>query len=280
MTSEAEQESSSNHGSPKSFTRRLMERLGTQKSHPPPPSQPAIVLSPTEDGEEVQQTDFSPDEPLLKSDDSSPQSQLMVDKGLRSDPSSTSVESGYSTNVSQSSLLSTGTTKSHLSTPSIIGETEHSNKGESESRFSVPTSEKATSNVQTLTGTTSGYPECSPVNKRKDVHPNRLFFINPSENDLCATPETAPDFSPDSASDKSALIQEVSSPAESDASSVSQASNPFSFMSGRCSRRGSLSHAEPTKTRRPPIVGTKFYKVTPRKYLKKSRATSALHLVC
>ena len=278
VKSEAEQESSSNHGSPKSIRRRCtwMERFGLQKPHLPPPShkcQPANVPSPTEDEEELKQTDTLPDEPLLKTDDPL---QLM-DNGLRSDPSSTSVESGYSTNASQSSLLSTGTTKSHVSTLRIIGETECSNVGESKSRSSGPTSEKVLSDVQTPTGTASGYeiqhPESSPVNKRKDVHPNCLFSINPSENDLC-TSETAPDFPPDSPSDESVLRQEVPSPAESNASSVSQALNPFSSMGGPQNRRGS------TKTRIPYSVGTKFYKVTPRKYLKKSRATSALHLVC
>ena len=118
VTSEGEQESSSNHGSPKSFTRRLMERFGSQKPHAPPSSpkwQPAIVLSPTDDEEELQQTDYSLEEPSLKNDNPFPQTQLMVERILRSDPSSTSVESGYSTNASQSSLLSSGTTKSHLS---------------------------------------------------------------------------------------------------------------------------------------------------------------------
>jgi hypothetical protein len=285
---EADEESSSTHGCPKSFTRRLIERFGSQKPQSPPlfpKCQPAIVLSPTDDEEELAQIDFPPEDSSLKTDNPSPQSQLMVEKTLRTGPSATSVESGYSSNASQSSLLSSNTTRS---TPSIVGETDYENERVKESRSSVKTSEISPSDVPTDSGTTSDpdkmetlYSEGCAVNRGKDVHPNRLFFIQSSEKELCTVPEATSDFSPNPASDESALrLETPASPAESDASSVSLASNPFSSLSGAHSRRGSLSYAEPTKTRRPSIVGTNFYKVTPRKYLKKSRATSALDLVC
>ena len=280
----ANEESSSTHGSPKSFTRRFKDRFGSQKPQSPPLSpkcQPAIVLSLTDDEEELAQIDFPPEGSSLKTDNPSPQSQLMVEKTLRTGPSATSVESGYSSNASQSSLLSSNT-------PSIVGETDYQNERDREGRSSVKTSEISPSDVPTDTGTTSGpdtaetlYPEGCPVNRGKDVHPNRLFFIQSSKKELCTVSEATSDFSPNPASDESALrLETPASPAESDASSVSLASNPFSSLSGSHSRRGSLSYAEPTKTRRPSIVGTNFYKVTPRKYLKKSRATSALDLVC
>ena len=228
------------------------------------------------------------------------QSQQLLPQKLKGNQSSLSVESGYISDNRQSklSLDSRGSLSNCLET----------NQG-NQSRVSSSSCDQHSSETKPETGsiiipaafstTVTEVPPTHSLTKinHKHVHPKFIHGIGPSSNTkpLNSISERYQPPSPPS--------PDPSSPANSTTSSSSLASflstspcnsrrSSVSYSSFR-KPRGSLSRTPSTRSRdcqpRNPsfkhrrtsatATTTKFFKVTPRKYLNKSRATSALHLV-
>lgn len=258
VKSEVKKESMSNPSSPR--LKRQSDRYNLQKtittlSPTLPPT--VIMVSPTDDKEEPQRD--SPPNDTTPTQTSS-QSQLTVDqKLLKNVTSGVSMDSGIGNDnsrsdlqdgVSSSDILSKADSKSHHQHDKGVG-------SRSMDRETIPGPQLNVSS------------DTFAVKKGKDKHPRSLFFVKSSSNSnsLCSLPKDDQVCSLNPESRQSALD---TSPTESNVSTASSAS---------CrSRRGSISYPPSVRSRRPSI-GPKLYRVTPRKYLNKSRATSALHLV-
>ena len=239
--------------------------ISKPSSHSPLLQQPSILVSQTD---ETPNNDHKPTNTLEESVPLKVTPHLMMDRArLRNDPSSSSMESGYTSDISQTHL----SMDQYKSTDSLQGVFEHGKVGVKV--FTQHNSDvRLDRHMEQVTKVYSDcpetpHPQCSPEFKRNDKHPKTLHHVQHS----VINPLT--DISIDSESHY--LRQEDVRRSDGVISSTNPPLSP-SF-----NRSGSLSRPSPpsTRSRRSSIVGTKYYRVTPRKYLKKSRATSALHLV-
>ena len=253
------QESIPHPHSPRSFMKCLKHHFvshGTQspKGHSSskkftfkPSPQPEIVVSPTADVKYEQElprnvASLQPEAAVMSS--LSLQPQLTPGKGLRSASSGLSMESGY---TSDSSRINSSSDIFPMS-----GDIKTSS-----AYYGVPPS-----NFHQLYPTENST-ECGGNN---DVHPNLRFKTNGIHHPCENAPLDSPIY-------QSSL--KVPSSFSNDASSTSLTSSVLS--SSYSSTSSSLSDAHSNTQFQKPTMS--FYRVTPKKYLKKSRATSALHLV-
>ena len=242
--------------SPRMFMQALRERF--KHSHSPSSSshKPTILVSPRADHDHA----LPNGQKAIHVPHNRSRSHLSLDREFRSNQSVSSLESGYTSDVSQSNLLG----ERYKSTGSL-GEGIDGKWCEEQKNHECPQATNCTTtdsvSPKSLKELQSQY---SPEFKRNDRHPKFLHHIHRSN-----APETIP-LSPIGSNAQSPGLDDYS-PTESAISFV---------MNPSYNRRGSLSRPPlPTRSRCLSITGTKYYRVTPRKYLKISRATSALHLV-
>ena len=218
---------------------------------------------------------------------------------LRTDQSISSMESGYVSSDprrSKLSLDSRGSVSNILEEPGEIDQQNQPRKSSDEDGRRVTQESDSFSNTACYTAVAEK-PHLETNVSDKHMHPNTLFRIGPDSSNVntrgSISERSPPNQAPNSSSsDPSSPANSTTSSSSLISSSISPCSSrrsSVSYSSIRNSRRCSLSRSSsrnfhPRKSsfkhqRTSVTTVTKFYRVTPKKYLEKSRATSALTVV-
>ena len=245
-----------------------------QTSTFPSSRQPKILVSQTHEQEEEEEMPISAVIPATKS---LLHSLLSTEKMIRKDTSRLSMESGYNTDGSRSDLL-------NGSCSDILQET-----AEKADNPRVHDDRTACAQSENESFSFSEAQRCE--NRHRDIHPTRRFTTSiPHEvsTDSPSTPKAsaqqptldAPRPGESNASCTSLSSSLISPPCSRRGSLASLSlSRRGSFASPSCGQRGSLVHSPSVSSQLSILSTTKYYRVTPKKYLKRSQAMSALHLV-
>ena len=297
---ESERETLTPPNSPRSIARSLRNKLRPKKQQTSPPALPPSITVSTTDDKENETNEG--ETPVITKEGTNIQQSLenLSLRGLRNDPSKTSMDSGYTSDNHKQSKVSLDSRDSssdlldrsfsRMKRPSVSSSLSQSSTSlQPQTAFTTQSNSTSCSSIPLEVRGNEVSAEMKPGDER--THPNHLFSVGNSDSNLCHIPEREPlDLQPNSPT------HDQPSPTDSTTSSTSSTSSRSSSSSRRSSLshtlsltppRNFISHSPPTRGSLPrgaPFRGrcatvAKFYKVTPRKYLKDRRSTSAMLVV-
>ena len=295
---ESERETLTPPNSPRSIARSLRNKLRPKKQQTSPPALPPSITVSTTDDKENETNEG--ETPVITKEGTNIQQSLenLSLRGLRNDPSKTSMDSGYTSDNHKQSKVSLDSRDSssdlldrsfsRMKRPSVSSSLSQSSTSlQPQTAFTTQSNSTSCSSIPLEVRGNEVSAEMKPGDER--THPNHLFSVGNSDSNLCHIPEREPlDLQPNwPTHDQPSPTDSTTSSTSSTSSRSSSRRNSLSHTLSLTSPRNSISHSPPTRGSLPrgaPFRGrcatvAKFYKVTPRKYLKGRRSTSAMLVV-
>ena len=301
---ESERETLTPPNSPRSIARSLRNKLRPKKQQTSPPALPPSITVSTTDDKENETNEG--ETPVITKEGTNIQQSLenLSLRGLRNDPSKTSMDSGYTSDNHKQSKVSLDSRDSssdlldrsfsRMKRPSVSSSLSQSSTSlQPQTAFTTQSNSTSCSSIPLEVRGDEVSAEMKPGDER--THPDHLFSVGNSDSNLCHIPEREPlDLQPNWPTHDQPSPTDSTTSSTSSTSSCSSSSRRRSSLSHTLSLtppRNSISHSPPTRGSLPrgaPFRGrcstasatvAKFYKVTPRKYLKGRRSTSAMLVV-